>query len=154
MATRSAPAGAPALRAREGPQLTYLVKQLELAIRKEIGTAIRPIGMTTPQFTALSVLARHDGTSSADLGRRSFVTPQAANEMVSALDRKGLVQRHPDATNQRVLVLSLTTAGRQVFDTCASAVSQIEERMLEGLSGSERSSLRRLLGGCLDRLRG
>jgi DNA-binding MarR family transcriptional regulator len=34
--------------------------------------------------------------SSAKLAWRAFVTPQAMNELIKALDQKGLVARRPD----------------------------------------------------------
>lgn len=52
----------------------YLVKRLELAIRARMDEVLRPHGLTTLQFTALTALRDRDGLSSAQLARRSFVT--------------------------------------------------------------------------------
>jgi DNA-binding MarR family transcriptional regulator len=128
---------------------TYLVKQLELAIRKKIDASIRGYGLTTPQYTALSVLDRHPGLSSAALARRSFVTPQAANEMVAALERKGLVERHADAHNHRVLEMFLTEAGRRTLEVCSTAVFELEQRMMGRLAFDEAAQFRALLEICL-----
>jgi DNA-binding MarR family transcriptional regulator len=130
-------------------QTTYLVKQLELAIRKNIDGSIRRYGLTTPQYTALSVLARHPGLSSAQLARRSFVTPQAANEMVAALERKGLVERHADARNHRVLEMFLTEVGGRTLDLCGTAVLELEQRMMSSLALEEAARFRGSLQACL-----
>jgi DNA-binding MarR family transcriptional regulator len=130
-------------------QTTYLVKQLELAIRKNIDGSIRRYGLTTPQYTALTVLARHPGLSSAQLARRSFVTPQAANEMVAALERKGLIERHADARNHRVLEMFLTEVGGRTLELCGTAVLELEGRMMASLPLDEAARFRRSLQACL-----
>jgi DNA-binding MarR family transcriptional regulator len=125
--------------ARTPVRITYLVKQLELAIRQNIDRSVRRYGLTTPQYTALTALARHPGMSSAELARQSFVTPQAANEMVAALQRKGLIERHADVHNQRVLEMYLTDVGGQT---------------LEIFTIEAQSNLRALLEACLGAVSG
>ena len=125
----------------------YLVKRLELLVRSLMDDALRPHGVTTLQYTALSVLARHDGMSSAALSRRSFVTPQTMNEMVLWLERHGLVRRERDPNNRRVLLLSLTAEGRRTVAECTEIVRVLDERVHAGMDEGEcldfRDSLRR-----------
>src|SRR5207244_1788274 len=103
---------------RQMPRATYLIKQLEWAVRANLDEIMRTFNITTLQYTALSVLSRHPGMSAAQLARRSFVSSQAANEMVSALERKGLVERGVDETNRRALKVFLTDAGADVLARC------------------------------------
>ena len=133
--------------------LTYLVKQLEQAVRQELDRQIRPLGLTTLQCTALGVLDRQPGMSAAQLARRSFVTPQAAGEMVTALERKGLIERAPDAGNQRILEVRLTRQGRATLKRCNAIVAEIEARMVAGTRAAERKQLRSLLVAGVDNLR-
>ena len=41
--------------------LIYQLKQLELAVRARLDEIVRPAGLTTQQYTALTVLERRDG---------------------------------------------------------------------------------------------
>jgi len=66
-----------------GPSLLYVVGQLELAVRAGLDEIVRAAGITALQYTALTVLDRHDGLSLAQLARHSFVTPQAAADLVA-----------------------------------------------------------------------
>ncbi|MGH9082585.1 MAG: MarR family winged helix-turn-helix transcriptional regulator, partial [Acidimicrobiales bacterium] len=93
------------------PRLTYLVKQLELAVRADLDAIVAAVGVTVSQFTALSVLGRHPGISGAQLARRSFVSPQAGSEMIAVLERKGLARRSTHEGNRRVLRIDLTPEG-------------------------------------------
>ena len=78
---------------RQGPLTIYLVKQLELAIRSFMDDALRPYGLTTFQYTALTVLQHRGRLSSAQLARRSFVRPQTMHEIVRSLEERGLIER-------------------------------------------------------------
>lgn len=134
------------------PRITYLVKQLELAIRAEMDVIANAFGMTALQYTALSVLARHPGLSSAQMARRSFVSAQAGNEMVIILERKGFVARTPDAANRRIRRINLTTAGHEVLAKCDQEIDRFEAKMLDALPAVDVVVLRRVLGACISRL--
>ena len=84
----------------------YVIKQIELATRARLDELFRPIGMTALQYTALTVLERHPGLSSAQLARNSFVTTQSMADMVTALEERGLIERHRDAADRQLRDLS------------------------------------------------
>lgn len=137
-------------RDRQLPRATYLIKQLEWAVRAHLDEIMRSFNLTTLQYTALSVLARHPGMSAAQLARRSFVSSQAANEMVSALERKGLVERGVDETNRRALKVFLTDRGAEVLAGCDQHVDQLETQMFAGVSATKEAQFRAVLRSCLD----
>ena len=130
------------------PRLTYVVKQTELAIRAQLDRIVGRHGLTTLQYTALSVLERNPGISSAQLSRRSFVTAPAGNEMVAILERKGLIERRPDPANLRIRHVFLTTVGAAVLDSCDAEVDELETRMLRGVDVATRRQLRSGLESC------
>ncbi|PQP25104.1 MarR family transcriptional regulator [Rhodococcus opacus] len=133
-------------------RVTYLVKRLESAVRRDLDAAMQAQGLTTPQYAALSILQRNPGLSSAQLARRSFVTAQSMQVMVAAFVRSGYVERHPDPDKQRVLRNYLTEAGLDVLARCEEAADHIEERMLAGLSRSQISRLRETMTTCVQNL--
>jgi DNA-binding MarR family transcriptional regulator len=144
----------PAPDTQTAPRATYLVKRLELAVRGEIERLMRPLGLTTHQYTALSVLARHPGLSSAQLARRSFISPQAANEIVSMMERKGLVVREADPRNRRILRMSLTDAGEVALRAGDELVDELEDRMFARLRHAEVEMFRSTLEMCLSEFTG
>ena len=131
-----------------GPSLLYAVKQVELAVRAHLDELLRPSGTTVLQYTALTVLARRDGLTSAELARNAFVTPQSMGDLVSALERRDLVVRHRDPRHARRLLISLTPAGHELLARTESQVRALEERMLGGLTAAERAELRDYLNRC------
>jgi DNA-binding MarR family transcriptional regulator len=127
------------------PTLLYVLKQVELSIRTQLDDVLRPLGMTTVQYTALTVLERHPDLTSAQLARRSFVSQQAMAEMVASLESRALVERHRDARDRRRLVLAVTEQGRGLLERCRDDVAVIERRMLAGITDADVRRARRLV---------
>ena len=136
------------------PLLLYLVKQVELAIRSHLDELFRPSGLTALQYTALTVLERHDNMSSAQLARNSFVTAQSMADMIAALEGRGLIERHRDSADRRRLVVSLTADGRALLDRYRAEVQALEQGMIAGLSEAQVTGLRATLNICHANLSG
>ncbi|MCX4091362.1 MarR family winged helix-turn-helix transcriptional regulator [Nocardia sp. alder85J] len=122
--------------------LLYLVKRLELATRAQLDAVLRPSGVTALQYTALTVLKRQRTMSAADLARASFVRAQSTSDLVSALERRGLIQRSADPANRRRLLISLTAAGHAFLAQYNPMVEELEERMLAGFDAADRDRFR------------
>jgi DNA-binding MarR family transcriptional regulator len=136
------------------PMLLYQVKQVELAVRSRLDEIFRPAGLTALQYTALTVLERHADMSAAQLARHSFVTAQSMGDMIAALTRRGLIERHRDRADRRRLVVALTPAGHALLDRYRDTVAALEASMLAGLSEPAVASLRHSLHVCHDNLAG
>lgn len=128
--------------------MLYLVKQVEQAIRAHLDDLLRPLGLTTDQYTALSVLEQPHDLTSAELARRSFVRPQTMHEMITNLDQRGFVERHRDPGNRRILLIRLTAKGRDLLEKYDEQVQLLQERMLATLSARKRQDLRDALAAC------
>ena len=123
------------------PRLLYLVKQLESAIRARMDVALRSRRITVPQYTALTVLEQHDDMSAAQLARHTFVTAQAMEGVVGALQNAGFIVRHRDPENRRRLVISLTGEGHALLEDCRADIDRIEAAAFAALTTQERGQL-------------
>jgi DNA-binding MarR family transcriptional regulator len=145
--------GAQGLAATTGlvePRISYVVARLERAVRAAVNERVRPHGLTTLQYTTLSVLAlRGEPLSNAQLARRAYMSPQAMGEVIAAIEGKGLIKRTPHPNHRRLLPATLTAKGRRVLAACDAAVAEMEEEMLGELSSAERASLRESLKSCV-----
>ncbi len=130
---------------RTFPRVSYLVKELERALRARIDETLQPFELTAVQYTALSVLSLHAGMSSAQLARRSFVSPQAAHEMVGALERRGFIRRQLDSVGGRALSIFLTSRGERTLTRCEDRVDALEASFLRGFSAREQAQFRTML---------
>jgi len=134
------------------PHISYVIARLERAVRKEIGRLVGPRGLSVAQYTTLSILRSRSGLSNAQLARRLWVTPQSMNEVISALERAGLIERVPDAGNRRILRTALTPAGRATLEACDADILVMEEQMLADLSGEDHDRLVDTLEACVRRI--
>ena len=134
--------------------LLYLIKQVELAVRQALDDVVATADLTTLQYTALTVLERHPGMTSAELARNSFVRAQTMAEMVTYLLGRGLVTRERDPGNRKQYLLALSREGHQVLDELYDDVADIEARMLEGFDVGQTEILRTYLSRCRHSLTG
>jgi DNA-binding MarR family transcriptional regulator len=126
------------------PRISYVIARLERAIRKAINDRVKPYGLTTLQYTTLSVLRRQGrALSNAQLARRAYMTPQAMSEVIEALEAKGLIERTPHPNHRRVYPMSLTPEGQRVLGLCDAAVDDFEAAMLRDLDDGQRAALSR-----------
>ncbi|MDO0938679.1 MarR family transcriptional regulator [Streptomyces sp. DG2A-72] len=127
------------------PSLLYMVKQVELVVRSHLDELVRPSGITALQYTALTVLERHDGLSAAQLARDSFVTAQSIADLVRSLEGRGLVRRERNPRNRRELLILLTDAARELLERHAGPVRELEERMVRDLTAHQTEQFRQAL---------
>jgi DNA-binding MarR family transcriptional regulator len=122
-------------------RISYVIARLERAVRAAINERVSPYGLTTLQYTTLSVLGRRGGLSNAQLARRSYMTPQSMSEVIEALEKKGLIKRDQHPNHRRVFPATLTATGLKVLEACDEAVGTMEEDMLRELDQDERDAL-------------
>jgi DNA-binding MarR family transcriptional regulator len=132
----------------------YVLKQAAAALRTEMDAALRPLGLSVPQYACLELLGRRPGSSNADLARGAFVTRQSMNGVLRGLQDRGLVTRPGTAPHGRARPVELTPDGREAQRAGSRAVRRVELRMLTPLSPPESERLRKDLASCVDALAG
>jgi DNA-binding MarR family transcriptional regulator len=131
-------------RGDEGP-IGYLLRQTIHAFNSAMESGLRRHGLSSPQFGALFVLAAEPGLSAADLARAMGTTPQAANMLVSGMEREGLVRREPHPTHGRILEIYATDEGARRFRAARPFIRRLEARMCDGLADAELAIVKRWL---------
>jgi DNA-binding MarR family transcriptional regulator len=129
----------------------YLLKQVDVALRTEMDRVLRPLGLTTPQYACLEVLAQRPGLSAAGLARATFVTRQTMTVLVRGLEQRGLVRSRTGGSG-RALPVTLTVRGRAVLRPASAAVAEVEARLVGGLGPGQRTALDATLRTCLANL--
>ena len=124
----------------EHTNFTYVIKQLELALRPYFEEACAAAGMTAAQYTALTVLEQRPDITSSELARRSFVRAQTMAQTMDPLLEAGLVRRERDPGNARRLLLHLTERGEEAIAQSRPRVDQLEELLMTGFSDSESTA--------------
>lgn len=125
--------------------LIYLVKQVELGVRRPFLERVEEHGLNYAQYTALTVLHRLPGITSSELARRSFVRAQTMAEVVAALVEMGFARREADPSHGRQILLYITPAGEEKILDVAPHVRDVEDRMLSGMTPEQVEQFAALL---------
>ncbi|WP_211267019.1 MarR family winged helix-turn-helix transcriptional regulator [Nonomuraea candida] len=124
------------------------IKRAEQALIAAKQVAVRPAGLTVPQYAALLALSDSPGISGAALARACLVTPQAMTVVLKNLEERGLVERSPHPWHRNVLEIRLTETGQAALRLADERAVVIERAIAAELSPEERDLLRDLLARC------
>lgn len=86
--------------------------------------------LTGPQLVCLLEVAAHGPIPVARLAREVYLSPSTVVGILDRLEAKGYVQRERSREDRRVVVISITEAGRAI---AARAPSPLHDRLAEGL---------------------
>ncbi len=104
----------------------------------------RPVGeLTQNQISVLTSLELAGALTPRELADAERVQPPTMTKVLAKLEERGLVQRTPHPTDGRQVLLSATTAGREVIAEQRRAKDEWLTRTLAGLPAAERETLRR-----------
>ena len=111
-------------------------------------TAMMPDDLTPTQFSALAKLHERGAVSQAQLGRMTAMDGATIKGVVDRLTRRGMVQTRRDTLDARLIVVSLTPAGRDLARRSLRPASGVTQATLAPLTSEEQ----RILLGLLRRL--
>ena len=140
----SIPAPGEGKRGEDG-YMGYLLRQAAGAYRLRVERALADLGVTSPQFAVLTMLAAYPGLSNADVARLALLTPQTVSVIVANLERAGSLVRKPHAIHGRIQHLDLSESGMSLLKTCRERVHALEKELARDLSAEEERTVRRWL---------
>lgn len=101
--------------------------------------------LRTVDFSILSLIAHNPGITSRQLATALSLLPPNVVGMVSALEKRGLIERQPHPVDGRAVGLHLTPDGEALVNEAESTVEQLEIEATSSLTATERKTLIRLL---------
>ncbi|BBZ38492.1 putative HTH-type transcriptional regulator [Mycobacterium conspicuum] len=125
--------------------LGFLLYRVAAVLRTEVSAALRPLGLTLPEFVCLRIISASPGVSSAELSRHTNVTPQAMNTVLRKLEQIGSVERPESVSSGRALPATLTGPGRALLKRAEAAVRIADGHILAKLSGPQQREFKRTL---------
>jgi len=125
--------------------ILWLLKQAFHFSLTTVNEAISGHGVTTAQIGLMRQLANEPGLSGAELARRLLITPQGAQLALTALERRGLVERKQDPQHGRIMQAYLTDQGRAVTSAVLTDALAAHESVFGVLTGDEQQLLHDLL---------
>jgi DNA-binding MarR family transcriptional regulator len=106
------------------------------------------------QGSILFSLFEGDGASMSELAARTSLAASSVTQVISQMERSGLVKRKRDVNDGRAVRVHLTPLARRLEPRCRALNERVHELLQAGLSPREASELRRLLAAVVTNLHG
>ena len=131
-----------------------LLKQIHDELQKKANNTLRPQNMTMAQLDALVELDRAPDRqrSLKELEQILRVAQSTAAGIIARLEQKGFAEGFGDAEDRRVKLVRLTPAGIECVRTALHFRAEAEEKLLSGLTETERTIFYTLLKKVRDSL--
>lgn len=132
--------------------LPYRLNILAQAVSGGFSVAYsQTFGISAPEWRVLATVGEFKQITAKDIASHSGMHKTMVSRAVLALDKRQLLVRSPSLADRREEILSLSAAGRQIYQTVAPMALRYEQRLLDGLSSSDQANLDRLIRHLLDR---
>jgi DNA-binding MarR family transcriptional regulator len=102
-------------------------------------------GLFRGQAIILLIVSEREGATHSEIAAKLRISPAAASKVIKRLEEKGLLQRSPDPSDERMSRVHLLESGRAAIQQILCSFNEIEGSMLKGLSREERATLGSLL---------
>ncbi|MFF0265672.1 MarR family winged helix-turn-helix transcriptional regulator [Kribbella sp. NPDC004536] len=134
--------------------VTFLVRHAWLSMRSALAVALAEHELSVQQYGTLLCVREDPGLTVAEVGRVVGTTRQSANELISGMERAGLVERRPNPKDRRTQQVHLTDGGRRRLDEAAPAIRKVEEELEAAFSKTDRATARAWLAHMVTTIEG
>jgi DNA-binding MarR family transcriptional regulator len=123
-------------------RLSVLTNRVSSAIARQYSDRFE---LSIPEWRAMAVLGGTPGLSAREVAERTAMDKVQVSRAIESLMRARRVQREADASDGRVMRLSLTPRGRAIYEEVVPLALHLEAIFLSALTPSERRTLETLL---------
>lgn len=103
-------------------------------------------GIGIPEWRVLVTLGEFDTMTGKAVGTHSHMHKTKVSRAVALLERRALVIRRGNAADMRESLLSLTPAGRAIYEDLAPGALEFARRLMEVIDPADRDAFERALG--------
>jgi MarR family transcriptional regulator, organic hydroperoxide resistance regulator len=106
---------------------------------------VSSLGVTSVQAMVLGFLSEEDMITSRQLGERTIIDSATLTGILDRLETMGYIERQSNPGDKRSIMISLTTAGKEVAFNIRNLVDNANQEFLQKLSKEEEAMFRGLL---------
>jgi DNA-binding MarR family transcriptional regulator len=126
----------------EGMCVTFLVRHAWLSMRSAVAVALAEHDLSVQQYGTLLVLRDIPGQTIAEVGRKVGTARQSANELITGMERAGLLERRANPTDRRSQQIYLTDSGLSRLAKANPVVKAVEAKLEADFSPADRAAAR------------
>lgn len=107
------------------------------ALETIITRALNALNIRYSHFQILHILWEGDGITQGEIAKAAFITDSSFAQVISEMVKEGLVERRNDPSDARKRLVFLAPRGREVENITSTAILEIMNVALEGISEDE-----------------
>jgi DNA-binding MarR family transcriptional regulator len=134
--------------------LAYLLARASHLVSRQFHAQLREAGLALPKWRVLATLADGDGRTIGELARMALTPQPTMTKIVDRMEAEGLVARVPAPLDRRSTLVRITSKGRSAAAPLIVRARSHESEVLRGLSASEATLLKQVLGRLIARCEG
>lgn len=127
--------------------LVIKIINLQSKIQKRIGGALSVHGIGLSEYLVLNQLytAPTRNMRRSDLAEQVGLTPSGITRLLNPMEKIGLVEKEENPRDARVSLVTLSPAGKQVFEDAQTSFAHASAALLEPLDTTQLSRFSDLL---------
>lgn len=110
------------------------------------GQKVSGLGLTAAQAMVMRFLFDRDKLTSSELGSRTELDSATMTGILDRLEAAGLIERRPNPSDRRAILVHLTPKGRKTGEELAVLMKESNREFLQSFEAEDEKSLRTLLG--------
>ena len=124
---------------------TLMIAHLGRLVTRASDEGLRAIGLSTSQLPVLVALKNGERRTQMELARLAGVEQPSMAQLLTRMERDGLVRREPSPDDRRSSLLSLTDMAMERLEPGRSALRAIDDKARSGFSDEELATLSSLV---------
>ncbi len=107
-------------------QLCFALYSTMLGVNKLYRKLLKKLGLTYPQYLVLLVLWERDDLTVSQIGEPLFLDSATLTPLLKRMEIMGLIERNRAKEDERQVLVSLTTRGRELERTARSIPDSVQ----------------------------
>jgi DNA-binding MarR family transcriptional regulator len=135
----------PALTLHVESYVPYLVNRAATAMLNYAARDFAKFDLTVPQWRILLTLWHHQVCRFGELSTLTSIAPPTLSRLLNAMRTSGIVKQKRTEADSRSVEVSLTAAGRALFEKTIPFAERTNSLYTKGISASDLNAVRRAL---------
>ena len=122
--------------------LPYLINRIGSALVERMQEELAPHGLSIAMWRVLAVLSDIDKQRQIDIAEMTAIDVSTLSRLISRLVKMGLVSRVRSDTNNREVIVEMTTKGRTLVNRLIPMARTMERAAVAGLAPADLATTR------------
>jgi DNA-binding MarR family transcriptional regulator len=127
-----------------------LVRLVNLTARPFQEGVGKSLHLTLNEWRVMLVLASHPDVAATDVASYTGLDKMSVSRALAALARAGRIKRRTDRTDNRRALVTLSAAGRRVFEQVGVRAKQREAHFMRNISAADLAHMTRVVNAMTD----